>query len=1310
MQAKDEYNASVEGNFTVTLNNANEPSTGTVIVSGTPVVGQTLTASNTLADPDGLGAITYQWYRDGYPIVYGGTLKDGVDGVDGLDGAGGVTLSADGNHAYVTGFLDDAVSWYERNSSTGALSYGGMLKDGVGGVDGLDGACSVTLSSDGNHAYVTGNDDNAVSWYERNSSTGALSYGGMLKDGVGGVDGLDGACSVTLSSDGNHAYVTGSNDNAVSWYERNSSTGALSYGGMLRDGVDGVDGLLGAQGITLSADGDHAYVTGAADAAVSWYERNASTGALSYGGMLRDAVGGVDGLLYAWNVTLSADGNHAYVTGVADDAVSWYERNASTGALSYLGMLKAWVGGVEGLDGARGVKLSSDGNHAYVTGLGDNAVSWYERNASTGALNYLGMLKDGVDGVDGLYFANSVTLSSDGKHAYVAGSDDDAVSWFTRNPVNGALSYGSATDANYTLTAADLGKTITVVASYTDGGAFDHNVSSVATLPVQSNNSIPTDLNSTAPLTIAENQPVGTVVGEFNATDLDAGATLTYLLVSGVGDTDNSLFTLEANGTLKTATTFDYETNASTYTIRVQVRDEYNATTEGNFSVVLTDWLDFSWKLASAGDYASGDHFGHPVAQSDDILAVGARLKDLAGISDAGAVYLYRLVRSEPVYLTKLTAPDAVQSGTFGTSISISENYLAVGAYESDVNVASTLYEGSVYIYKLESNGSVSFVSKIMEPDGGKGDLFGSSVSVDGDMLVVGAESSSPSGLMQAGAAYLYRIETNSTVTYLSKLTAFDQQAYAAFGCDVSQSNGRIAIGAYNARTGGTMYGAIYLYEVESNGSAAFLNKVVASDGAQWDSFGRSLSMSGDLLAVTADGVTVSGKSDAGAAYVYRLENNGTANLLDKLISPAPTAYGYFANDIAIKDNMLSIGHRNAVVDSVNGGGSVFLYRVEANESVSLIQEFSLASPMPMDGFGRSISVSRKNLIVGADTADIGTVAGAGQVYIFDLFGNFSLPASVDIQGEYVGKFSDGQKLGAQIIALDTAGQYYQTVLYPGGLPGDGWDESNKTLLDGNVVGDRIQFASYSSAGRAYMGSSPSVFSATQQNPPVGQQQISGELAGSLFRGTASGNRSFELEKLAVRENPYMGIDPSSDATVLFDGSNTAAFNGGVLDAQRKTISNNAQTISTIDSSFDDFYLHLEYKLPFRPDKRSQQRGNSGIFLLGKYEIQVLDSFGLEGLADEGGSIYAQAAPLVNASLAPETWQSYDIWFTNAKFDQSANKVANAKITVVHNGVTIHENLELTASNVPNQTEGGLVPFVFRGIPPIKLNFEIFGQ
>ena len=102
-------------------------------------------------------------------------------------------------------------------------------------------------------------------------------------------------------------------------------------------------------------------------------------------------------------------------------------------------------------------------------------------------------------------------------------------------------------------------------------------------------NNPPSGLSSTGTLSVYENQPAGTVVGEFNATDPDAGAVLTYHLVSGVGDGNNSLFTLETNGTLRSAVTFDYESNASSYAIRVQVKDEHNATSEGNFTVLLLD-------------------------------------------------------------------------------------------------------------------------------------------------------------------------------------------------------------------------------------------------------------------------------------------------------------------------------------------------------------------------------------------------------------------------------------------------------------------------------------------------------------------------------------------------------------------------------------------------------------------------------------------------------------------------------------------------------------------------------------------------
>ena len=138
---------------------------------------------------------------------------------------------------------------------------------------------------------------------------------------------------------------------------------------------------------------------------------------------------------------------------------------------------------------------------------------------------------------------------------------------------------------------------IYIVAGSTANGVYSNKLHAADFLPnrdlyfrsaASQSNRGPANLNVIGSLNFAENQPIGTIVGEFNATDPDANSTLTYYLVSGAGDTHNSLFTLETNGTLRTATIFDYESNASTYTIRVQAKDEFNAATEGNFTVMLT--------------------------------------------------------------------------------------------------------------------------------------------------------------------------------------------------------------------------------------------------------------------------------------------------------------------------------------------------------------------------------------------------------------------------------------------------------------------------------------------------------------------------------------------------------------------------------------------------------------------------------------------------------------------------------------------------------------------------------------------------
>ena len=141
---------------------------------------------------------------------------------------------------------------------------------------------------------------------------------------------------------------------------------------------------------------------------------------------------------------------------------------------------------------------------------------------------------------------------------------------------------------------------------------------------------------------------------------------------------------------------------------------------------------------------------------------------------------------------------------------------------------------------------------------------------------------------------------------------------------------------------------------------------------------------------------------------------------------------------------------------------------------------------------------------------------------------------------------------------------------------------------------------------------------------------------------------------------------------------------------------------------FTNFTSHIEFLLPFKPLGRGQDRGNSGVYLQDRYELQVLDSFGLKGENNECGGIYSQTAPSVNMCFPPLTWQTYDIDFTSAKYDETGKKTKNAVVTIKHNGVAIHENLELHGptpggkkedpSGGPLQLQGHGNPVFYRNI------------
>jgi len=129
-------------------------------------------------------------------------------------------------------------------------------------------------------------------------------------------------------------------------------------------------------------------------------------------------------------------------------------------------------------------------------------------------------------------------------------------------------------------------------------------------------------------------------------------------------------------------------------------------------------------------------------------------------------------------------------------------------------------------------------------------------------------------------------------------------------------------------------------------------------------------------------------------------------------------------------------------------------------------------------------------------------------------------------------------------------------------------------------------------------------------------------------------------------------------------------------------------TGTTTNLAVNDFHLHLEFRTPYMPYARGQGRGNSGVYIQRRYEVQILDSFGLTGQPNECGGLYRQQSPAINMCSPPLTWQTYDIHFQAARWDKDNKKTRNAVITVFHNGFPIHDQQEIKSKTGAGKAEG----------------------
>ena len=271
------------------------------------------------------------------------------------------------------------------------------------------------------------------------------------------------------------------------------------------------------------------------------------------------------------------------------------------------------------------------------------------------------------------------------------------------------------------------------------------------------------------------------------------------------------------------------------------------------------------------------------------------------------------------------------------------------------------------------------------------------------------------------------------------------------------------------------------------------------------------------------------------------------------------------------------------------------------------------------------------------------------------------------IQGEYIGSnTTTGAPMGAQVMAQGQGN--FRLLLLDGGLPGQGWDGQGRIFISGAIQGASANFIQ-------------------------GATNLSVNLTGDSLRGINAQGQTLSLTKI-LRQSPTLGQAAPPAAVTLFDGTSVSSWTDAILDSNGYLrpggVFGSGGAVTS--QAYGNFTLHLEFCTPFEPLDAGQQRGNSGIYIQNRYELQILDSFG-QSYLDLGadtlepkrhcGAFWEMVSPALNMTFPPLSWQTYDIDFMTATFNGTV-KTANARVTVRLNGTLIHDTRDLI-----NYTLGG---------------------
>ena len=369
-----------------------------------------------------------------------------------------------------------------------------------------------------------------------------------------------------------------------------------------------------------------------------------------------------------------------------------------------------------------------------------------------------------------------------------------------------------------------------------------------------------------------------------------------------------------------------------------------------------------------ASDTADGDELGYSLSVSGDYLLVGAPEEDGAAGDNRGAAYLYDIHSGAEI--VKLMASDAVDLDRFGLSVAISGKYCVVGAPDNDAS--GTDDAGAVYVFDLNTGQEIH---KLMASDEEDNDEFGYSVDVFGNYAIVGSwreDGASASVDANRGAAYIFDLTTGLELT---KLTADDSQDDDRLGVSVAIWGDYALAGAYREDGTGDRQGAAYLFDISTGTQIA---KLRASDPEDADFFGISVAMNEDRIMVGAHREASGADNDQGAVYVF---DTSTLDQLFKLSASDAEDFAEFGFRCEISGNLGIVG---AHLDSGDGGsdrGAAYVFDLTTGEEIIKVEA---ADAEDSDRFGIAVAIEGTTAFSGA-FHEAGSGTDRGAVYGFEI-------------------------------------------------------------------------------------------------------------------------------------------------------------------------------------------------------------------------------------------------------------------------------------------------------------------------------------